>query len=102
VLYADGEEAARYLVPPLSSFSFTQAGGGTAGVDDWIRVFGEGSAPVQLAGSVSINVPAAAKPNPNVGEDFCTTLTTQPTLTNTTSTNTTNTNASANSPAIIR
>src|SRR5689334_25444103 len=78
VLYADGEEMARYQIPPHTSFSFSQAAGGTAGVDDWIRVFGEGTAPVGLAGSMSASFPAAAKPHPSVGTNFCTTLTTQP------------------------
>jgi hypothetical protein len=78
VLYADGEEMARYQIPAGTSFAFAQAAGGTAGVDDWIRVFGEGTAPVGLAGSMSISVPAAAKPHPSVGTNFCTTLTTQP------------------------
>lgn len=78
VLYADGEEMARYQIPPHTSFSFSQAAGGTAGVDDWIRVFGEGTAPVGLAGSMSASFPAAAKPHPSVGTSFCTTLTTQP------------------------
>ena len=78
VLYADGEEMARYQIPPHTSFSFSQAAGGTAGVDDWIRVFGEGPAPVELAGSMSASFPAAAKPHPSVGTNFCTTLTTQP------------------------
>src|ERR1044071_3657816 len=64
VLYADGEEMARYQIPPHTSFSFTQAAGGTAGVDDLIRIFGEGTAPVELAGSVSATFPAAAKPHP--------------------------------------
>jgi hypothetical protein len=76
VLYADGEEMARYQIPPHTSFSFSQAAGGTAGVDDWIRVFGEGIAPVGLAGSMSATLPAAAKPHPSVGTNFCTTLTT--------------------------
>lgn len=75
VLYADGEEMARYQIAAHTSFSFTQAGGGTAGVDDWIRVFGEGEPPSGLAGSMSIAVPAGAKPHPSVGENFCTTLT---------------------------
>jgi hypothetical protein len=79
VLYADGEEMARYQIPPHTSFSFSQAAGGTPGVDDWIRVFGEGTAPVGLAGSMSASFPAAAKPHPSVSADsFCTTLTTQP------------------------
>jgi hypothetical protein len=78
VLYADGEEMARYQIPPHTSFSFSQAAGGTAGVDDLIRVFGEGTAPVGLAGSMSASFPAAAKPHPSVGTNFCTTLTTQP------------------------
>jgi hypothetical protein len=78
VLYADGEEMARYQIPPGTSFAFTQAAGGTAGVDDFLRIFGEGAAPVGLAGSVSVSVPAAAKPHPSVGTNFCTTLTTQP------------------------
>ncbi len=78
VLYADGEEMARYQIPAGTSFAFSQAAGGTAGVDDWIRIFGEGAAPVGLAGSVSVSVPAAAKPHPSVGTSFCTTLTTQP------------------------
>ena len=30
VLYADGEEMARYQIPPHTSFSFSQAAGGTA------------------------------------------------------------------------
>jgi hypothetical protein len=76
VLYADGEEIARYQIPPHTSFSFSQAAGGTAGVDDWIRVFGEGTAPVGLAGSMSALFPAAAKSHPSVGTNFCTTLTT--------------------------
>jgi|GEM_PF-1663708 hypothetical protein len=79
VLYADGEEMARYQIPPHTSFSFSQAAGGTAGVDDLIRVFGEGAAPVELAGSMSATFPAAAKPHPSIGQDFCATLTTQPT-----------------------
>ncbi|HEY6206792.1 MAG TPA: hypothetical protein VIW21_11560 [Chthoniobacterales bacterium] len=79
VLYADGEEIARYQIPPHTSFSFSQAAGGTAGVDDLIRIFGEGAAPVELAGSVSATFPAAAKPHPTLGSNFCTTLTTQPT-----------------------
>jgi hypothetical protein len=78
VLYADGEEMARYQIPAGTSFAFTQAAGGTAGVDDFLRIFGEGAAPVGLAGSVSVSVPAAAKPHPSVGTSFCTTLTTQP------------------------
>jgi hypothetical protein len=104
VLYADGEEMARYQIPAHTSFSFSQAGGGTAGVDDWIRVFGEGAAPSGLAGSMSILAPAAAKPNPNVGQDFCTTLTTQSALTNTispnTNTNTTSTTTPTSKPAL--
>ncbi|HEX2386784.1 MAG TPA: hypothetical protein VHL99_09485 [Candidatus Binatia bacterium] len=79
VLYADGEEMARYQIPAHTSFSFSQAAGGTAGVDDWIRVFAEGTAPSGLAGSMSIFAPAAAKPNSNVGQDFCTTLVSAPT-----------------------
>ena len=78
VLYADGEEIARYQIPAGTSFAFTQAAGGTAGVDDFLRIFGEGAAPVGLAGSVSVSVPAAAKPHPSIGTNFCTTLTTQP------------------------
>ena len=78
VLYADGEEMTRFQIPPHTSFSFSQAAGGTAGVDDWIRVFGEGPAPVELAGSMSATFPAAAKPHPSVGTSFCTTLTTRP------------------------
>ena len=75
VLYADGEEIARYQIPPHTSFSFTQAAGGTAGVDDWIRVFAEGPVPSGLAGSMSALFPAAAKPHPSVGTNFCTTMT---------------------------
>ena len=81
VLYADGEENARYQIPPHTSFSFSQAAGGTPGVDDLIRVFAEGFTPgVQsgLAGSMSALFPAAAKPHPSVGTNFCTTLTTAP------------------------
>jgi hypothetical protein len=98
VVYADGEEVARYQIPAHTSFAFTQAGGGTPGVDDLITVVAEGSLPSGLAGSMSISVPAAAKPHPTIGEDFCTTVATQPTLTSqptisntTTSTNTTST-----------
>jgi len=75
VLYADGQEIARYQIPPFSSFSFTQAAGGTAGIDDWIRVFAEGPVPSGIAGSMSALFPAAAKPHPSVGTNFCTTLT---------------------------
>ncbi|HEY3302880.1 MAG TPA: hypothetical protein VGL70_05010 [Candidatus Binatia bacterium] len=75
VLYADGQEIARYQIPPFSSFSFTQAAGGTAGIDDWIRVFAEGPVPSGIAGSMSALFPAAAKPHPSVGNNFCTTLT---------------------------
>ncbi len=75
VLYADGEEVARYQIPPFSSFSFSQAAGGTPGVDDWIRVFAEGPVPSGLAGSMSALFPAAAKPHPSVGTNFCTTMT---------------------------
>jgi len=78
VLYADGQEMARYQIPAGTSFAFSQAAGGTAGVDDWIRVFGEGTAPVELAGSMSAKFPAAAKPHPSVGTSFCTTMTTRP------------------------
>jgi len=75
VLYADGQEIARYQIPPFSSFSFTQAAGGTAGIDDWIRVFAEGPVPSGIAGSMSALFPAAAKPHPSVGTNFCTTMT---------------------------
>jgi hypothetical protein len=75
VLYADGEEIARYQIPPHTSFSFSQAAGGTPGVDDWIRVFAEGPVPSGLAGSMSALFPAAAKPHPSVGTNFCTTMT---------------------------
>jgi len=108
VVYADGEEIARYQIPAHTSFSFTQAGGGTPGVDDLIQVVAEGPLPSGLAGSMSISVPAAAKPNPAIGEDFCATVTGQPTLTTTqptigntttSTTNTTNT-TSATKPAV--
>ena len=75
VLYADGQEMARYQIPPNTSFSFSQAAGGTAGVDDWIRVFAEGPVPSGLAGSMSATFPAAAHPHPSVGTNFCTTMT---------------------------
>jgi hypothetical protein len=78
VVYADGEEVARYQIPAHTSFSFTQAGGGTPGVDDLITIVAEGSLPSGLAGSMSISVPAAAKPHPTLGEDFCTTVQTAP------------------------
>lgn len=78
VVYADGDEVARYQIPAHTSFSFTQAGGGTPGVDDLITVVAEGSLPSGLAGSMSISVPAAAKPHPTIGQDFCATVTTAP------------------------
>jgi len=73
VLYADGEEMARYQIPPHTSFSFSQAAGGTVGVDDWIRVFAEGPVPSGLAGSMSATFPAAA--HPSVGTNLCSTMT---------------------------
>jgi hypothetical protein len=77
VLYADGVEQARYQVPPFSSFSFQQAAGGTAGIDDAIRVFAEGPTPSGLAGSMSILAPAAARAHPLLGgANLCVTLTT--------------------------
>ncbi len=76
VVYADGDFV-RYPIPPNSSFSFSQAAGGTAGVDDRIRVFSETASPAGLVGSMSASFPAAAKPHPSVSAtDFCTTLTT--------------------------
>lgn len=75
VLYADDEEMARYQVPAGTSFSFSQAAGGTAGIDDFIRVIAEGPAPSGLAGSVSMLAPAAAKPRPP-RRNLCFTLTT--------------------------
>jgi|SRR5215471_14415123 len=72
VLYADGQEMARYQIPPQTSFSFSQAAGGTAGVDDWIRIFAETPAPSGLAGSVSAMFPAAAQPF--VGTNLCSTM----------------------------
>lgn len=77
VLYADGVEQARYQIPPHTSFSFSQAAGGTAGVDDAIRVFAEGPTPSGLAGSMSMLAPAAAHPHPLLGgANLCVTLTT--------------------------
>ena len=78
VLYADGVENARYQIPPGTSFSFSQAAGGTVGVDDFIRVFAEGAQPSGLAGSMSILTDAAAHPNPANPTSLCTTLTTAP------------------------
>ncbi|HEY2966943.1 MAG TPA: hypothetical protein VGK75_01135 [Casimicrobiaceae bacterium] len=75
VLYADGQEMARYQIPPHTSFSFSQAAGGTAGVDDWIRVFAEGPVPSGLAGSMSASFSAGAQPHPSVGTNLCTTMT---------------------------
>jgi hypothetical protein len=75
VLYADNEEMARYQIPPNTSFSFTQAAGGTTGVDDLIRVFAEGPAPSGLAGSMSMLAPAAAHPHADL-DSLCVTLTT--------------------------
>ncbi|OGQ82766.1 MAG: hypothetical protein A3F90_06880 [Deltaproteobacteria bacterium RIFCSPLOWO2_12_FULL_60_19] len=75
VVYADGD-IVRYQIPPNGSFSLTQAAGGTAGVDDLIRIFDEGPAPLGLAGSMSILTVAAAKPHPSLGANFCVTLTT--------------------------
>ena len=74
VLYADGD-VARYQIPARSSFSFSQAAGGTAGVDDLIQVFAEGASPTEIAGSMSILTEAAAKPHPKLGSDLCKTLT---------------------------
>ena len=77
VLYADGVEQARYLIPPQTSFAFSQAAGGTAGIDDAIRVFAEGPTPSGLAGSMSALLPAAAHPHPLLGgANICVTLTT--------------------------
>ena len=73
VVYADGDFV-RYPIPPNSSFSFTQAAGGTANVDDLITVLSETPAPSGLVGSMSILVPAAAKPHPSVAPNFCKTL----------------------------
>lgn len=75
VVYAD-DDIVRYQIPAHTSFSLTQAAGGTAGVDDLIRVFAEGAVPSGLAGSMSILTVAAAKPHPSLGGNFCTTLTT--------------------------
>ena len=74
VLYADGD-VARYQIPARSSFSFSQAAGGTAGVDDLIQVFAEGAKPTEVAGSMSILTEAAAKPHPKLVSDLCKTLT---------------------------
>lgn len=76
VVYKDGA-IARYNILPLASFSLTQAGGGTLGVDDVIRVFAEGASPSGLAGSMSILTEASAKPHPFLGgTNLCVTLTT--------------------------
>lgn len=75
VVYNDGA-VARYNIPPLSSFSLSQAGGGTLGVDDVIRVFAEGATPSGLAGSMSILTEASAKAQPSLGTSLCVTLTT--------------------------
>jgi hypothetical protein len=75
VQYADGDMA-RYQIPAGTSFSLSQAAGGTAGVDDLIKVFAEGASPSGLAGSMSILTVAAAKPHPSLGANFCVTLTT--------------------------
>ena len=74
VLYADGD-IARYQVPAHTSFSFSQAAGGTVGVDELIQVFGEGASPNEFAGSVSILTEAAAKRHPKLGMDLCKTIT---------------------------
>jgi hypothetical protein len=81
VRYADGQEVARYQIPAHTSFAFSHAAGGTPGSDDLISVFGEGSAPTGLAGAMSIQVPAGAKPHTSQGDDFCATLTAAPTTT---------------------
>lgn len=78
VSYADGQEVARYQMPPHTSFAFSHAAGGTPGVDDLISVFAEGAAPTGIMGAMSIQVPAGAKPPASLGEDFCATLTTAP------------------------
>jgi hypothetical protein len=70
VTYGDGD-LVRFAVPALSSFSLTQAAGGTFGVDDTIRVTSETAG--ALAGSVSVMLPAAAKP-PQGQSSYCVTL----------------------------
>ena len=70
VTYADGD-LVRFNIPALSSFSLTQAAGGTADVDDVISVTSE--TPGALAGSVSALFPPSAKV-PRGQNSYCVTL----------------------------
>lgn len=70
VTYAD-DDIVRFAIPALSSFSLTQAAGGTKGVDDTITVTSETEG--ALAGSVSVMVSSSAKP-PSGQNSFCVTL----------------------------
>ena len=74
IVYRDGDFV-RYWIPPFTSFSLSQAAGGTLGVDDAIKVLQEGGPGVGLAGSMSILTESSAKPNPVVGTSLCVTLT---------------------------
>ena len=70
VTYAD-DDLVRFAIPALSSFSLSQAAGGTKDVDDTITVTSETEG--ALAGSVSVMVHSSAKP-PAGQDSFCVTL----------------------------
>jgi hypothetical protein len=68
--YADGD-LVNFNIPPLSSYSFTQAAGGTKNVDDLLTITSE--TPGALAGAVSISTSASAKKHPLLSS-FCVTI----------------------------
>ena len=73
VAYADGS-AIEYFIKVGTSFSFSEAGGGTLNVNDIIKVTGTGGA--LLSGSMSILTEEHAKPHPALAPNFCETSST--------------------------
>ena len=70
VTYADGD-LVRFNIPAFSSFSLTQAAGGTKNVDDLLSVTSE--TPGALAGAVSISTSSSARRHPTLSS-FCVTI----------------------------
>ena len=70
ITYDDGD-LVRFAIPAGTSFSLTQAAGSTNGVDELITFTDESGN--SLAGTVSVEVPAGAKPVDDL-DSFCVTL----------------------------